>query len=72
MKRFLYILILIITVVSDSMGQDNSGVIKGRIFNAKTNEGVPFATVQIFGTTIGAISDYDGNYSFTGIKPGFV
>ena len=72
MKRILYILILIITAVSDSLGQDNSGVIKGRIFNAKTNEGVPFATVQIFGTTIGAISDYDGNYSFTGIKPGFV
>ena len=53
-------------------GQANSGVIKGRVFNSKTNEGVPFATVQIWGTTIGAVTDYDGNFSFTGIKPGYV
>jgi len=33
---------------------------------------VPFATVQIWGTTIGAITDFDGNFLFTGIKPGYV
>ncbi len=52
--------------------QNESGVIKGRIYNAKTNEGVPFATVQVWGTTIGAVTDFDGNFSFTGLKPGFV
>ncbi|MDX9946787.1 MAG: TonB-dependent receptor [Bacteroidales bacterium] len=72
MTRYIYTFILLLAVLSDSAGQENSGVIKGRIFNANTNEGVPFATVQIFGTTIGAVSDYDGNYSFTGIKPGYV
>jgi hypothetical protein len=72
MKRYVYIILLLIIVVYDSAGQANSGVIKGRVFNSKTNEGVPFATVQIWGTTIGAITDYDGNYSFTGIKPGYV
>ena len=32
---------------------------------------MPFATIQIWGTTIGAVTDFDGNFSFTGIKPGF-
>lgn len=53
-------------------GQTNSGVIKGRIYNSKTNEGVPFATIQIWGTTTGAVSDFDGNFMFTGVKPGYV
>lgn len=53
------------------LGQTNTGVIKGRVFNSKTNEGVPFATIQIWGTTIGAVSDFDGNFSFTGVKPGY-
>jgi len=72
MKRYLYVILLLIIVVHESSGQANSGVIKGRVFNAATNEGVPFATVQIWGTTIGAITDYEGNFSFTGIKPGYV
>lgn len=71
MKR-IYILILIIfslfTVIS---GQANTGIIKGRVFNSKTNEGVPFATIQIWGTTIGSVSDYEGNFLFTGLKPGY-
>lgn len=54
------------------VAQDNSGVIKGRVFNSRTNEGVPFATIQIWGTTIGAVTDFEGNFSFTGVKPGFV
>lgn len=69
--KLLYITITLLITLTVS-GQQNSGVIKGRIYNAKTNEGVPFATVQIWGTTTGAITDFDGNFSFTGIKPGFV
>ena len=72
MKSFLSIILLSVIAVAESTGQTNSGVIKGRVYNSQTNEGVPFATVQIWGTTTGAITDYDGNYSFTGIKPGYV
>jgi outer membrane receptor for ferrienterochelin and colicin len=46
-------------------------VIKGRVLNSKTNEAVPFASVVIWGTTIGAFTDEEGNFLFTGIKPGF-
>ena len=72
MKKYIYTILLLVIIVFDSAGQTNSGVIKGRVFNSKTNEGVPFATVQVWGTTIGAVTDFDGNFSFTGLKPGFV
>jgi hypothetical protein len=72
MKRtFLTIfLCFIISILINS--QQNSGVIRGRVFNSKTNEGVPFATVVVWGTTTGAATDSEGNFLFTGLKPGFV
>ena len=56
---------------SYAQASDN-GVIQGRVFNAKNNEPVPFANVVIWGTTTGASSDFDGNFLFTGVKPGMV
>lgn len=50
----------------------NNGVIRGRIYNEATNEPIPFATLVIWNTTIGAVSDLDGNFIFTGIAPGYV
>ncbi|MBN2486466.1 MAG: TonB-dependent receptor [Bacteroidales bacterium] len=52
--------------------QSDKGSIQGRVFNAATNEPVPFATLVIWGTTIGSVSDLDGNFLFTGLKPGYV
>lgn len=71
MKRFILSISILIIICTVSFAQQNSGIIKGRVYNAKTNEGVPFATIQIWGTNIGAVTDFDGNFSFTGIKPGF-
>ncbi len=72
MKRIILFLFTGIFIISTLPAQQNAGVIKGRIFNTKTNEGVPFATVQVWGTTTGAFTDENGNFSLTGIKPGFV
>ena len=47
------------------------GTIKGRVFDAKSNEPLEFASIQIVGTTIGSTSDLDGNFIFTAIEPGF-
>ncbi len=52
--------------------QAQQGVIQGRVYNVKNNEPVEFATVAIFGTTIGSISDLDGNFLFTGLEPGYI
>jgi len=72
MKQISIIFLLFLFFQDISLAQTNSGVIKGRVYNAKTNEGVPFATIQIWGTTTGAVSDYDGNFLFTGVKPGYI
>lgn len=49
-----------------------SGTINGRIYDAISNEPLPFVNVIIRGTTIGSTTDMDGNFIFTGVKPGFV
>ncbi len=48
-----------------------TGSVKGRIYNEKNNEPVPFANVVIVGTSIGSTTDFDGNFIITGIDPGF-
>lgn len=48
-----------------------TGSIKGSIRNAINNEVLPSVTVIIQGTTIGVLSDLDGNYNIEKLKPGF-
>ena len=71
MKRCFIVINIILSIYSTLTAQQNSGVIEGRVYNSKTNEGVPFATIQIWGTTTGVITDSDGKFSFTGLKPGY-
>ena len=47
-----------------------SGIIKGKIVEAASNQSIPFANVVIDGTTTGVITDIDGNYEFSGLEPG--
>jgi len=49
-----------------------SGVIKGRVFNAKNNEPLPFTSLIIKGTGLGATADINGRFIFIGIKPGYI
>jgi hypothetical protein len=72
MKRILSVLLICLTISTIISAQQNSGVISGRVYNSKTNEGVPFATVQIWGTPTGAFTDADGKFTLSGLKPGFV
>lgn len=72
MRKYILFILLFIWGLANTSGQSNSGIVKGRIYNQKTNEGVPFATVQVWGTTIGAVTDFDGNFMFTGLKPGYI
>jgi hypothetical protein len=72
MKSILIGLIAGMYVFSLNAQESGKGVIMGRVFNSKNNEPVPFASVAIFGTSIGSTSDLDGRFIFTGIKPGYV
>ncbi|HEY9114296.1 MAG TPA: TonB-dependent receptor [Bacteroidales bacterium] len=49
-----------------------TGRIEGKIFDKSTNEPLPFVNLVINGTTIGSVSDFEGNFSFSGLQPGFV
>jgi hypothetical protein len=71
MKQTIFTIIILLFLCNPGFGQENKGVIKGRVLNSKTNVGVPFASVVVWGTTTGAMTDFDGNFMFTGIKPGF-
>ncbi|HEX2936785.1 MAG TPA: TonB-dependent receptor [Bacteroidales bacterium] len=65
-------IIIVFSGLSLSGQADNNGVIEGRIVDFKSNEPVPFANVVLWGTQIGGVSDVDGNFRITGIKPGYV
>ncbi|NVO20354.1 MAG: TonB-dependent receptor [Bacteroidetes bacterium] len=62
--------ILFIVLAFEGFAQ--SGTLKGRVYNIKNNSPIPFANLIIDGTTIGAVSDPDGNFEFDGLIPDFV
>jgi hypothetical protein len=70
-NRRMGVFALILSLAASTI-HGQQGVIEGRVFNAKNNEPVEFATIAIFGTSIGSISDLDGKFLFTGLEPGFV
>lgn len=49
-----------------------SGQVKGKIVDATNNESIAFATIVLFGTNTGMTSDIDGNFTFTGLEPGYI
>ncbi|HPJ63801.1 TonB-dependent receptor, partial [Lentimicrobium sp.] len=67
-KLFLPLLLVLFSFAAIAQ----NGTIRGRVFNEKSNEPLPFTNIVIFGTNIGSTSDLDGNFIFTGIQPGFV
>lgn len=52
------------------LGQVSTSV-RGRVYNQKNNEPIPFANVVVDGTTIGSTTDFDGKFVIIGLDPGF-
>ena len=69
MKR-LYILLMV--AIPLFVYAENNGVLEGQILDANTNEPISFATVVIYNTNTGTVTDLDGNFLFTGLEPGYV
>jgi len=63
---FLFAFILLATT---SFAQN--GIIKGKVTDAKSGIGLPGVNVLIKGTTIGASTDLDGNYTIANVAPGY-
>ena len=69
--RKLNLIITIITFLSLNI-YAQTAKLKGKITDAVTNEPIPFANIIIQGTNIYSSSDIDGNFTFTGLKPGYI
>lgn len=67
-KIFLFLLALLLPAISFSQ----KGSIKGHIRNARNNQSIEFAGVQIQGTTLGTTSEEDGSFILENVTPGFV
>ncbi len=71
MTRYIYLVLA--CVLMSTLAYSQSQSIQGRIYDAKSNEGLPFANVILLKDGIqkaGTTTDLDGNYSFTGFDPG--
>jgi hypothetical protein len=68
--RIFYIVLFIFVLPFGVFAQNAS--LKGRVVDAVNNEPLPFVNVIISGTTIGTITDMDGNFILTGLEPGFI
>ncbi len=64
---------LILFLIGFSIGLfAQTGSIKGRVYNIKNNDPLPFTNIIISDTPTGTVSDVDGKFQFTGLKPGYV
>ena len=70
MRKWIFISLLILGYQTGLLAQQ--AVLKGRVIEAVSNEPMPFVNVIVTGTSIGAVTDDNGNFQINGLKPGFV
>ena len=68
-KIFLLLISLLFLLTNVTIFAQSTGKIMGRVIDATTGEGVPFANVIIEKTSTGAASDIEGNYVILNISP---
>jgi len=69
-RIWLGVFILILGYPAITWAQQAS--VKGKVVDALSNEPMPFVNVIVSGTTTGTVTDIDGNFRFSGLKPGFI
>ncbi len=65
------ILIFTLSLLSVSLMAQQASL-RGRVFDAVSNEPLPFVNVVVAGTAVGTVTDLDGNFLLTGLRPGFI
>ena len=61
-KVSLVVAIIVLGSIQLSYAQQSSGIIKGKVIDSSTGEGLVYANIVIEGTTQGAATDLEGNY----------
>ena len=59
LKHFLLLAVLTICFTATAVAQ---GTVKGKVVDAENNEPLIGATVSVSGTTLGTVTDIDGNF----------
>ena len=71
--KIIYALLCLLLIIVPLEAQvADGGTIEGRIYNSETNAPVEFASIVIYNTNTGSLSDLDGKFTFFGVKPGYV
>lgn len=70
MKKLNFNFWIFTTILLFAAGQASAGNVKGKISDKKTKEPLIGVTVQIEGTSTGAVTDLDGNYEIANLKQG--
>jgi hypothetical protein len=63
-------LLLLFAFAAPAAWAQTTGKIAGRVTDATTGETLPGVNVLIEGTTLGASTDFDGEYAIIGLRPG--
>lgn len=63
MQRIFISFVLLFCLAFNGLAQTTR--ISGKIYNASTNEAMPYVNVVLTGTKAGTVSDFDGNYTIT-------
>jgi outer membrane receptor protein involved in Fe transport len=70
MQKVFLLFIFAVLFFNSNLYSQSTGKIMGKILDASSGEGIPFANVIIDGTTLGAASDEEGNYVILNVPPG--
>jgi outer membrane receptor protein involved in Fe transport len=66
----LFLIAASILILSTFLSAGTTGKISGKVTDSKTREGIPSAVVSVVGTTLGAATDFEGNYVIVNVPPG--
>lgn len=64
-KLYTLFCMYLLLLAASSVNAQQATTISGRVTELNTNNGIPFANVYFKGGGIGAITDFDGNYTIT-------
>ena len=70
MKTIIVKLFILLILPVSVIAQEAS--LRGRVVDAVNNDPLPFVNVIVSGTSIGTVTDMDGNFILNGLEPGFV
>ncbi|MEO1256729.1 MAG: carboxypeptidase-like regulatory domain-containing protein, partial [Bacteroidota bacterium] len=70
MKKIKFALTFFLTILFYICSFTQSGIVKGIITDALSNEPIGFANVLVLGADQGTTTDIDGTFEITGLTPG--